>query len=92
MLLDHYTVIIPDLRGHGESSKPNIESDRETHEVYSKRSMAEDQVAVMYVLKISEITRVARRETHTCLPLANRKHFGYQEFYVVGHDRGGVRF
>ena len=55
------TVIVPDLRGYGDSSKP---PDGESHVNYSKRAMALDQVEVM-------------------------KHFGFDKFPVVGHDRGG---
>ncbi len=39
-----YTVIVPDLRGYGDSSKP---PDGENHVNYSKRAMALDQVEVM---------------------------------------------
>src|SRR6476469_4455914 len=39
-----YTVIAPDLRGYGDSSKPE---DGESHGNYSKRAMALDQVEVM---------------------------------------------
>ena len=56
-----HTVIAPDLRGYGDSSKP---ADGEGHANYSKRAMALDQVEVM-------------------------KHFGFDRFPVVGHDRGG---
>jgi haloacetate dehalogenase len=56
-----YTLVIPDLRGYGDSSKPE---DGENHVNYSKRAMALDQVEVM-------------------------KHFGFNSFPVVGHDRGG---
>jgi haloacetate dehalogenase len=38
------TVIVPDLRGYGDSSKP---PDGESHVNYSKRAMALDQVEVM---------------------------------------------
>jgi haloacetate dehalogenase len=38
------TVIVPDLRGYGDSSKP---PDGENHANYSKRAMALDQVEVM---------------------------------------------
>jgi haloacetate dehalogenase len=55
------TVVVPDLRGYGDSSKP---PDGENHANYSKRAMALDQVEVM-------------------------KHFGFEKFPVVGHDRGG---
>lgn len=60
-LAEQFTVIIPDLRGYGESSKPPTTPD---HEPYSKRAMARDQVALM-------------------------RHFGFEQFYVAGHDRGG---
>jgi haloacetate dehalogenase len=43
-LAKDYTVIAPDLRGYGESSKP---PDGENHANYSKRAMALDQVEVM---------------------------------------------
>jgi haloacetate dehalogenase len=43
-LVNDYTVIAPDLRGYGESSKP---PDGENHSNYSKRAMALDQVEVM---------------------------------------------
>ncbi|MGE0461949.1 MAG: alpha/beta fold hydrolase [Vicinamibacterales bacterium] len=56
-----HTVIVPDLRGYGDSSKPPDTAD---HVNYSKRAMALDQVEVM-------------------------KHFGFDRFPVVGHDRGG---
>jgi len=39
-----FTVVAPDLRGYGESSKPPTTDD---HEPYSKRAMARDQVALM---------------------------------------------
>src|SRR5687767_10473174 len=43
-LVKDYTVIAPDLRGYGESSKP---PGGEDHVNYSKRAMALDQVEVM---------------------------------------------
>ncbi len=60
-LAERFTVVAADLRGYGESSKPETTPD---HEPYSKRAMARDQVAVM-------------------------RHFGFERFAVVGHDRGG---
>jgi haloacetate dehalogenase len=42
-----FTVVAPDLRGYGESSKPPTTDD---HEPYSKRAMARDQVALMHQL------------------------------------------
>src|SRR5215510_13796659 len=46
-LAKDYTVIVPDLRGYGDSSKP---PDGENHGNYSKRAMALDQVEVMRAL------------------------------------------
>lgn len=56
----NFTVVATDLRGYGDSSKPDGGLN---HINYSKRAMAQDQVEVMLQL-------------------------GYEEFYVVGHDRG----
>jgi len=61
LLAQDYFLVIPDLRGYGDSSKPPGGDD---HSAYSKRAMAQDQVEVM-------------------------KHFGFDKFAVVGHDRGG---
>ena len=60
-LAKRYTIVAPDLRGYGDSSKP---PDGENHSNYSKRAMALDGVEVM-------------------------KQFGFNQFPVVGHDRGG---
>lgn len=43
-LAREFTVVAPDLRGYGESSKPPTTDD---HEPYSKRAMARDMVALM---------------------------------------------
>jgi haloacetate dehalogenase len=59
-LAKEYTVIAADLRGYGDSSKPD---GGPSHINYSKRAMALDQIEVM-------------------------KHFGFDRFVVVGHDRG----
>ena len=59
-LAEEFTVMAPDLRGYGDSSKPASDTQ---HYNYSKRAMAQDLVEVMDTL-------------------------GYQEFFVVGHDRG----
>lgn len=60
-LAKRYTVVVPDLRGYGDSSKP---PDGQNHVNYSKRAMALDNVEVM-------------------------RHFGFDRFALVGHDRGG---
>jgi haloacetate dehalogenase len=46
-LHEHYFLVIPDLRGYGDSSKPTGLPD---HGNYSKRAMANDLVAVMDLL------------------------------------------
>jgi haloacetate dehalogenase len=43
-LAEDFTVVVPDLRGYGDSSKPESAPD---HETYSKRTMALDQIEVM---------------------------------------------
>ena len=43
----HFSLILADLRGYGDSSKPKGDSD---HQNYSKRVMAQDMVHVMDVL------------------------------------------
>jgi haloacetate dehalogenase len=47
LLADRFTVVCPDLRGYGESSKPPTTPD---HRPYSKRAMADDCVALMGAL------------------------------------------
>jgi len=42
-----FTLVIPDLRGYGDSAKPPSESD---HAAYSKRALAQDQVETMAAL------------------------------------------
>jgi haloacetate dehalogenase len=46
-LVDRFTVVCSDLRGYGESGRPESGSD---HAGYSKRAMARDQVEVMEAL------------------------------------------
>jgi haloacetate dehalogenase len=43
-LAQEFTVVLPDLRGYGDSSKPDGGAD---HSAYSFRSMAQDQIDVM---------------------------------------------
>ena len=47
LLAEHFTVVCPDLRGYGESSKPPTTPD---HAPYSKRAMAGDCAALMRAL------------------------------------------
>jgi haloacetate dehalogenase len=47
LLAERFTVVCPDLRGYGESSKPATTPD---HAPYSKRAMAGDCVALMTAL------------------------------------------
>ena len=60
-LAKEFTLVLCDLRGYGDSSRPPGGGD---HSDYSKRPMALDGVEVM-------------------------KHLGYNQFRMVGHDRGG---
>jgi haloacetate dehalogenase len=60
-LAKDYTLVLCDLRGYGDSSRPPGGGD---HSDYSKRPMALDGVEVM-------------------------KHLGFNQFRMVGHDRGG---
>jgi haloacetate dehalogenase len=46
-LTDRFTVVVPDLRGYGASSKP---ADDDGHNTYSKRAMAADLAFVMTAL------------------------------------------
>ena len=47
VLARHFTLVLPDLRGYGDSSKPAGDAD---HALYAKRSMAADMLAVMQQL------------------------------------------
>lgn len=58
VLAERFTIVCSDLRGCGDSSKP--ESDAE-HMTYSKRAMAQDQVEVMQRLGFDHPTRVSKR-------------------------------
>jgi haloacetate dehalogenase len=46
-LAEHYSLVMPDLRGYGDSAKPVTTSD---HTPYSKRAMALDMVELMRAL------------------------------------------
>ena len=61
LFAENYTVICSDLRGYGDSDKP--ESDK-SHLPYSKKYMGLDQNELM-------------------------KKLGFNEYFLVGHDRGG---
>jgi haloacetate dehalogenase len=56
-----FSLVMPDLRGYGDSDKPRGPAD---HSAYSKRTMALDVLTLM-------------------------RGFGFEEFLVCGHDRGG---
>ena len=47
VLAENHTVVMPDLRGYGDSGKPLVANDPER---YSKRRMAQDQLEVMKAL------------------------------------------
>lgn len=47
LLAGHFALVLPDLRGYGDSDKPPADA---THAAYSKRAMAADNVALMRML------------------------------------------
>jgi haloacetate dehalogenase len=47
LLAPHFSLVLPDLRGYGDSDKPASDS---THAAYSKRALAADNVALMRLL------------------------------------------
>jgi haloacetate dehalogenase len=47
LLAAHFALVLPDLRGYGDSDKPASDA---THGAYSKRTMAADNVALMRAL------------------------------------------
>lgn len=51
-----YTVVIPDLRGYGDSGKPEA---GDNHINYSKRSMALDQIEIMEQLGFKQFAMVS---------------------------------
>ncbi len=69
LLTDHFTVVCADLRGYGDSGRPESGPD---HAGYSKRAMAEDQVEVMSALGFDQFAvaghdRGARVTRRMCL-------------------------
>ncbi|WP_230534350.1 alpha/beta fold hydrolase [Microvirga roseola] len=62
-LAEEYTVVCADLRGYGDSSKPQTTSD---HQPYSKRSMARDQVEVMRALGFERFAVVGHDRGGRC--------------------------
>ena len=55
VLAQHFTVVATDLRGYGDSAKPEAGAD---HAGYSKRASARDQVAVMAALGFEKFALV----------------------------------
>ena len=62
-LAETYTVVCPDLRGYGDSSKPATTPD---HAPYSKRAMAKDQVEVMQALGFDRFAVVGHDRGGRC--------------------------
>ncbi|WP_185959994.1 alpha/beta fold hydrolase [Planococcus soli] len=62
-LAKNYTVVMPDLRGYGDSSKPESADD---HSTYSKRAMARDQIEVMKQLGFSRFTVIGHDRGARC--------------------------
>jgi haloacetate dehalogenase len=64
VLAPHFTLVMIDLRGYGDSGRPSSsDGDGTDHAAYSKREMALDALAAM-------------------------RHFGFDSFDVLAHDRG----
>jgi haloacetate dehalogenase len=62
------TLVIPDLRGYGDSGKP---PEGDNHINYSKRAMALDQVEVMEKLGFRQFAMISHdREAHEFLPIS----------------------
>ena len=55
-LAEHFTVIAADLRGYGDSEKPEAVAD---HSNYSKREMARDSLALMHSLGFEQFSVLA---------------------------------
>ena len=49
LLAQKYTVVLPDLRGYGDTDKPESTPD---HRVYSKKEMAKDLISLMRLLSM----------------------------------------
>jgi haloacetate dehalogenase len=54
-LATRFTVVCPDLRGYGDSDKPESDTD---HFSYSKRAIAQDQVEVMEAFELDQFAVV----------------------------------
>ncbi len=73
-LAEHFTVVMSDLRGYGDSDKPQSDP---LHVTYSFRAMAEDQVSLMETLGYKQFAiaghdRGARVTHRMCLDHADR--------------------
>lgn len=55
-LTSHFTVVLADLRGYGDSGKPEPDAE---HLRYSKREMAQDQLELMVALGFSQFSVIA---------------------------------
>ncbi len=67
-LAERFTVVCPDLRGHGDSDKPPGGGD---HVAYAKRTMAQDQAELMHALGFDRFAVVAHdRGARVALRLA----------------------
>lgn len=55
-LTSQYSVVLADLRGYGDSGKPEPDAD---HHLYSKREMAQDQYELMLALGFKQFSVIA---------------------------------
>ena len=70
-LAAEFTLVIPDLRGYGDSSKPPAGPD---HVNYSKRALAQDQVETMAALGFERFCVAGPRPRRAGRPPAARDH------------------
>src|SRR6266487_2447839 len=64
-LAEDHTVVLADLRGYGDSGKPEPDA---AGEVYSKRSMARDQVGLMRQLGYNDMAAATMQLTRKLGP------------------------
>jgi haloacetate dehalogenase len=85
-LAERFTVVLTDLRGYGDSTKP---PGGDNHEAYSKRAMAQDQAEVMAALGFEKFAVAGHdRGARVGHRLALDHALGFEKFAVAGHDRG----
>ena len=90
----HFRVIVPDLRGYGESDAPPDDAD---HRAYAKRTMARDMVGLLDALGIGRAMvlghdRGARVAYRLALDHPGRVFLGLALLHRYKNSRAGSRF